>query len=85
MGMTAQCISYADFQLVVDSLPSKIGNVYYKFTSGGGFFVTAVTIDLSSAVSGSESTLPSSFATDYPNAIQLSATAPMIGSNFNLI
>ena len=84
MALQASLISYADFQLVVASLPDKIGNVYYKFTVGGGFFVTALTADFSSAISASQSTLPSSFATDYPSAIQLTHTGPVVGSNFSV-
>lgn len=82
MSLNIQCISYDDFKLVVNSLPDKVGNVYYKFTVGGGFFVVALSVELSFAVGGSQSTLPTSFATDFPNAIQLTDTAPTTLSNF---
>jgi len=85
MGINVQCSSYADFQLVVDSQPFKVGNVFYKFTVGGGFFVVAVAVDLSSSIGASQNTMPGSFATDYPNAIQLTDTAPIVGNNFSSI
>ncbi len=76
--------SYSDFQTVITSLPFKIGNFYYKFTSGGGFFAVAYSADFNGVISVSQSLLPSTLSTDYPNAIQLTDTAPVLGSNFNL-
>lgn len=83
MSITYSAQTYSDFQAVISSLPFKIGTVYY--CTNGGFFAVALAADFSSGIVGlSQGSAPGSFATDYPNAIQLTV-APVVGSNINLI
>lgn len=82
MGIKYTAQNYADFQTVAANAPFRIGSVYYASTSGG-FFAIALAADFSSWLYVSQSTVPPSFATDYPNAIQLTI-APVAGSNFDI-
>lgn len=83
MGVNIQCASYDDFKAVLGGLPGKIGVVYYRFVSGAGFFAVGMTADFRSAVGVAQSTLPSTFSTDYPNAIQLADSALAVGAGSN--
>lgn len=84
MGINVGATDYNDFKVIIDNLPTKIKVVYYKYISGQGFFAIAVTEDLSSVIGVSQSNLPSSFGTDFPNAISVSTSFTTPG-NFNAV
>lgn len=87
MGINIGLSSYADFKTVADSLPEKVGQVYYRNVGGGGFFVVAITQQGNYVIGASDAPgVPVTFNADFPNAIQLSNTSPTIisGATFGI-
>lgn len=75
MGIKFSGQNYSDFQTVIANSPFKIGKVYYYYSSGQGFFATAISEDFSSGIiEFGQNTQPSTFNSDYPNAILLNAS-----------
>lgn len=85
MSVQIRLASYNDFKTMVDSLPVK-GTVYYsEISATGSFWVVFLAGDFNFLVgAGFALPAPSTFATDYPNAIALTDSSISVGNEFSL-
>jgi hypothetical protein len=82
MGINIGVIGYSDFKIVVNSLPEKVNLVYYHNNPSGGFFVVAITQHSNYVIGASDNPgIPSTFNTDFPNAIALNSSPVIVSGN----